>query len=102
MSERNLPKERALEAMSKYRKEALANSGENEVVRTYTDVENRISVCFREKIHECPNCEDYSIEETWGIARCNPGDVFNKTIGEYLAIKRARGGKVPKTIRPFI
>jgi hypothetical protein len=40
--------------------------------------------------------------ETQGYARLNPTDEYNRIIGRYLAVKRARRGSIPKTIAPYI
>ena len=102
VEKRNIPMEKALTQMALYVKEAKANLKGDELIRTCTDSANKISICFREKLHGMTDDGEVDIEESWGIARCNPNDKFNKTIGEYIAVKRARNGKIPKTIRPFI
>ena len=88
--QRNLAKEKAFALMAKYVKEALSTA--NEVIRIYHLEKLRTTIALRTA----------NGEERMAHATCNPTDVYNRTIGNYLAVKRVRGGKIPKSILPYI
>lgn len=103
----NAAMEKIMTQMAQYVKGAKAGAGAaDEIIHVMTDDKRKMSICCREKIHlvqdSVQSTRFAESEITWGIATCSPGDRFNKTVGEYVAIKRARNGKIPKTFLPYI
>ena len=88
---RDPAREKAYQQMVAYVRQKLE---EYPNVRVFTDAKSRISTAVR----LCP-CR---LDDTWTIARCNPNDVFNKAVGEYIAVKRLFGGKIPPSVQPYI
>ena len=111
VSRRDPAKEKAMQSMAQYVKAAKSDADSGEKLRMYSDPKRGLNVCFREKVYECTNSDEACselcpgraiVDENWGVAICNPGDKYNQTVGEYIAIKRARRAKIPKSITPYI
>lgn len=91
---RNVKMELAFAKMAKYVSEQ-ENSDEL-FVEVHVDEKAQVVVARVEYPPKSIDEEDGDVK--WGISRCNKGDTWNPLLGKYLALKRAKGTKIPVRI----
>ena len=103
-AKRNREMEAAFEKMAAY----VAENVNSDVldVEFCVDEKARVVVCRVEyPAAECDDCNCGCVElgdVKYGISRCAEGDRWNPLLGQYLALKRAKGTKIPESIMTAI
>jgi hypothetical protein len=87
---RNLEKEKAFKMIAEY----VRAMAETNYVDYDQDLNSGITLCYVSKLNRRTGIRS----GYFGVSKCNPEDKWNALLGKYLALKRAVGGKIPKSI----
>jgi hypothetical protein len=90
MSKRNVKKEKLFGLVAEY----IRSMSEKQLVDFAQDKENGTTLCYVRYL----NRRTGVYTGRFGVSVCDKNDRWNPLVGKYVALKRAVGAKIPRTI----